>query len=280
MYDDKYNKRRKRGSFKKCIAMSTCLLTGIFLGTFLCRLGTETTQSPSSIVKESLIAAKNIHEMKAHRATTSLLKTKIKKTPRKQIILSAGKNGTWMYNMNRRVILCSTESIECHKKDRHGRDGQSLVHFVLYFWDELENIRFGLVHGGLVEWHQPNPFIPALEKAFASSKPFVHLGLKKNYKTIDFQNTGWCKNAWRPYVGPCPKKVCVAQGLEFVANGELFKWLPKEKWELLGKIGYGELAVDEFHLPNDPWLGIDYMFEWMIFPLANLQACPSIDEFW
>lgn len=73
--------------------------------------------------------------------------------------------------------------------------------------------------------------------------------------------------------------VCVAQGLEFVANGELFKWLPKEKFPLLGKIGYGELSPNEFHLPNDPWLGIDYMFEWMIFPLANLPACP-IDEFW
>jgi len=202
-----------------------------------------------------------------------------KTTVRTEMIVSAGKNGTWMYNMGRRVILCSTTSKICKKRDQHARDGQSLVHFILHFWDQLPQLRFAIVHGSLNDWHHPHPFPPTLERAFQSDQPFVHLGLRRNYKTIHFDETGWCKNAWRPYIGPCPHKVCVAQGLEFVANGELFTWIPKYKWEFLNKIGYGELAPEEFHLPHDPWLGIDYMFEWVIFMLANQTACPPRSAF-
>ena len=199
---------------------------------------------------------------------------------RKPIIVSAGKNGTWMYDMGYPVILCSTETPACKKDDSHGRDGQSLTHLVLHYWDELEHIRIALIHGGLNEWHQPKPFKDILRRAIESPKPFIHLGLQRNYKKINFDETGWCDHAWRPYIGECPHQLCVAQGLQFVANGELFKWLPKHKWEQLRDIGYGRLAPEEFHLPNDPWLGIDYMFEWMIFPLAQQEPCPPVEVFY
>ena len=200
---------------------------------------------------------------------------------RTEMIVSAGKNATWMYGMyGRQVVLCSTTSKLCTKKHKRARDGQSLVHFILQWWDQLPHIRFALVHGSLNEWHHPRPFPEKLERAFQSDKPFVHLGLRHNYRTIQFEETGWCENAWRPYIGECPPKLCVAEGLEFVANGELFTWIPKHKWELLNKIGYGELAPEEFHLHKDPWLGIDYMFEWAIFILANQTACPPRATFW
>lgn len=141
----------------------------------------------------------------------------------KKILVSAGKNESWLYAVGAdEVVVCHEEEKRCPKLSNRAMDGQAFLSFVVHNYDRLSNTRLAFVHGGKREWHSA-PRIEGTVRNSWGRTDLVHLGKPLNRNCMDIASTGWCSNILRPQNISCALYICTYAGLEFMANGVGFR---------------------------------------------------------
>ncbi len=162
-------------------------------------------------------------------AFTSICNCARSKIRLRRIVVSAGRNESWLYELGAdEVVVCSSVNLICPKAPDH-RDGQALVSFATNNFDRLSNTRITFVHGGLHEWHQPSDIASRILSAWQSSE-FVHLGKAWSQTCLSIRNTAWCGHFFLPFGIQCPERVCTYEGLQFVVDGAAFFKLGLVQW--------------------------------------------------
>ena len=153
----------------------------------------------------------------------------------KKVLVSAGRNESWLYRAGAdEVLVCAPSTPRCPKIAKNAQDGQAFVTFAVANYDRLASLRVAFVHGGAREWHHASDIRQQVLHGWTAPERFMHFGSPAHRKCTRILHTGWCEHILKPQNISCgdDEDICTYQGFEFMAFGsEMRSALTLAQWK-------------------------------------------------